>query len=314
MKTILGLDIGGTKILGVLYDLDGKELAREKKKTKANEGLEVVMSQIYKVIDALKSFEDAQILAIGAGVPGIVDDNGTVAFSPNIPFRDFTLGKKLSERYEVPVYVGNDVNVAMYGEYKHLDSRASKHVLGIFIGTGVGGAIIIDGKLYTGQGSAGEFGHMVVSADGAYCGCGAQGCLEAYASKTAIQKYILKQLTKGRKSMFSDLLEEDGAVLKSSSIRKAYDAHDELAKEVVDRLARYMGIAVGSLVNLYHPEMIIIGGGITEALGDLLLEKIISESRQHAMPGLMETVNFTVSELADEAGVFGAYQLAQNML
>ncbi len=314
MKTILGLDIGGTKILGILYDEKGRELAREKKKTKANEGLEVVINQVYKVIDNLMAYEKSELTAIGAGVPGLVSDEGTIAFSPNIPFRDFALGKKLSEKYTVPVYVGNDVNVAMFGEYKHLEHRASKHVLGIFIGTGVGGAIIIDGKLYTGQGSAGEFGHMVVSADGAYCGCGAQGCLEAYASKTAIQKYISKQLVKGRKSMFKELLEEDGAVLKSSSIRKAFDEEDELAKEVVDRLSRYMGIAVGNLINLYHPELIIIGGGITEALGDILLDKIISESRQHAMPGLLGTVKFNVSELADEAGVFGAYHLAKNML
>ncbi len=313
MMTI-GLDIGGTKILGLLYDKNGKEIAREKKKTKANEGLDIVMQQVYKVVDELIKNTDDSVDGIGVGVPGLVDEKGTVLFSPNIPFRNFELSKLIGKRYGVPVYVGNDVNVAMYGEWKHIGDDSSKDVLGLFIGTGIGGAIIIDGKLYVGQGSAAEFGHMVVSADGAYCGCGAQGCLEAYASKTAMQTYIEKQIAKGRNTKLAALLAEDGPVLKSSSLRKAYDEKDELAVEVIDRASRYLGIAVGSLVNLYHPQQIILGGGVMEAIGEVLLEKTLKEAALHAMPGMLATVKFSISVMGDEAGVYGAYQLMRNQL
>lgn len=312
MKVIIGLDIGGTKVLGAIYDLNGKAIATLKKKTKANEGLEAVMKQVYKVIDGLLTGKDLDLLAVGVGVPGLVNDNGDVLFSPNIPFRDLELGKMISDRYKVRTYVGNDVNVAMYGEYKHLNDERMKNVLGVFVGTGVGGAIIIDGKLYVGQGSAAEFGHMVVNVDGAYCGCGAQGCLEAYASKTAIQKYIAKQLAKGRKSTLSDALASDGAVMKSASLQAAFDSGDALAIEVVARTARYLGVATGNLINLFHPQVIIFGGGVVEALGKSLTDLIVDEVRQHAMPGLIEHVRFERSSLGDEAGVYGAYRLARD--
>lgn len=312
MEVYIGLDIGGTKILGLLYDQSGNELKREKKKTKAAEGLEVVIGQVSKVMSTLLESNEDTLMGIGVGVPGLVDASGTVLFSPNIPFENFELAKIMKEKYQVPVVVGNDVNVAMYGEWRHLGSKRTENILGLFIGTGVGGAIILDGKLYVGQGSASEFGHMVVNSEGAYCGCGAQGCLEAYASKTAIQKSIQNQLNKGRISLLRDLLSEDGAVLKSSSLKKAIDAGDDLATDVVNRAARYLGIAIGSLVNAFHPDRIILGGGVIEAIGDYMLPIILNEAEQHAMPGLLKTVAFNFTHLGDEAGVYGAYCLIQN--
>ena len=314
MRVIIGLDIGGTKILGALYDVDGNVISKIKKKTKSNEGLEMVMKQVDKVIDGLIKAEGIELLGIGIGVPGLVNEQGEVLFSPNIPFRDFKLEKRISESYRVPVVVGNDVNVAMFGEYKHLNDVKLNDVLGIFVGTGVGGAIILGGNLFVGQGSAAEFGHMVVNVDGAYCGCGAQGCLEAYASKTAMQKYILKQLGKGRMSVLKDYLEEDGAVMKSSSLKKALDVKDELALDVVERTAKYLGVAIGNLVNLFHPQMIILGGGVIESLEVELVDRAIREARLHAMPGLMDSVELKMSTLGDEAGVYGAYRLAREKL
>ena len=314
MKGVIGLDIGGTKVLGALYDFDGKMLAKIKKKTKADEGIEVVIKQIFKVVDGLLETEHVDLSAIGIGVPGLVNDSGEVLFSPNIPFVNFKLGQTISQKYNAKAVVGNDVNVAMYGEYKHLNDKALKNVLGVFVGTGVGGAIILDGKLYIGQGSAAEFGHMVVNVDGAYCGCGAQGCLEAYASKTAIQKYISKQVTKGRKSMLMDMLEDDGPVMKSSTLQKAYEADDSLAIEVVGRTAKYLGVAAGNLVNLFHPQVIIFGGGVIESMGSALLDMTALEARQHAMPGMIEQVEFKQSSLGDEAGIYGAYCLAMEII
>ncbi|MBE0449735.1 MAG: ROK family protein [Clostridia bacterium] len=311
MKNYIGLDIGGTKILGVLYDEKGNPIIKRKKKTKASEGLDVVMEQIFKVVDELLEDKSLELIGIGAGIPGLVTDEGIITFSPNIPLRDFNLKKILSKKYDVPVIIGNDVNVAMFGEFKCLNRDDLKHVLGLFIGTGVGGAIIIDGKLYQGQGAAAEFGHMVVNSDGVFCGCGSQGCLEAYASKWAIQEFIQSQIKKGRKSVLSEIL-ESGDVIKSSAIEKAYSEGDEVTVEAIDRAVRYLGIALGSLINLFNPQMIILGGGMMESMGKTLKSKIIEESTLHAMPGLMKTVEFSLSVLGDDAGVYGACQLISN--
>ncbi|MBF4692618.1 ROK family protein [Fusibacter ferrireducens] len=313
MNKWIGLDIGGTKILGALYGEDNKSIAQSKKKTKAQEGVEIVMEQVFKVIDALYETipkdETSTLLGIGIGVPGIVTTDGIVKFSPNIPFKDFELKSLIEKRYQVPVSVGNDVNVAMFGEYKFISDPANKNVLGLFVGTGIGGAIIIDGELYVGQGAAAEFGHIVVNADGAFCGCGAQGCLEAYASKTAMQRYVETQLSKGRLSVLKDFHEKDGAVIKSSTLQKAYEANDTLAVEVIQYASKYLGIAIGSLVNMFHPDLFILGGGIMESLGKEMMPLVLKEAERHAMPSLLDSVRFEISKLGDDAGIYGAFQL-----
>lgn len=317
MNRWIGLDIGGTKILGSLYGEDHKTIAQSKKKTKAHEGADVVMERVFKVIDSLyeniPQDEHSELLGIGIGVPGIVTTDGIVKFSPNIPFKDFELKSQIEERYKIPVSVGNDVNVAMFGEYKFISNAANKavekNVLGLFVGTGIGGAIIIDGELYIGQGAAAEFGHIVVNSDGAFCGCGAQGCLEAYASKTAMQRYIETQLSKGRPSSLKDFHEKDGAVIKSSTLQRAYESNDALAVEVIQYASKYLGIAIGSLINMFHPDLFILGGGIMESLGKEMMPLMLKEAERHAMPGLLDSVRFEISKLGDDAGIYGAFQL-----
>jgi len=316
MKTYIGLDIGGTKILGSLYTEDGISLKRVKKKTKAAEGIETVLKQIFKVIDGLLDDpkEKIELMGIGAGSPGIIKNERLISFSPNIPFRNFDLGEKIVKRYNVPFVLGNDVNVAMYGEWKAAHITDAKNVLGLFIGTGVGGAIIINEKLYVGKGGAAEFGHMVVNPEGAHCGCGSQGCLESYASKTGIQNTIKGQIRKGRKTSLKGYLKSDGSVIKSSSLKKAYKEKDGLAMEVIDRAVYYLGIAVGTLLNQFHPDLIILGGGLMEALGEDLLDDINKEAKRHVMPGQMDGVVFELSHLSDGAGIYGAYALIRDHL
>ncbi len=311
MKAYIGLDIGGTKILGVLYDELGTELKRAKKKTKAAEGAEVALEQIYKVIDRLLEDGEVEVLGIGAGAPGLIKDEGTVIFSPNIPFVDFDLKEKIESRYNCAFVLGNDVNVGMFGEWKHTGLNDANSVLGLFIGTGIGGAIIINGELYLGQGSAGEMGHMIVTNDGAICGCGSKGCLEAYASKTAIQKFIQAQLKKGRSTVLDEAIAL-GGVIKSSALEDAYKDNDPLALEVIDQAVHYLGVATANYVNIFHPEMFIFGGGILESFGQPMLDEIIKEAKCHAMPGLVDDVNFRLSELGDDAGVYGGYALIRS--
>ncbi len=314
MQTYIGLDIGGTKILGSLYNSDGESLKRVKKKTKASEGIEAVLSQIFKVVDELIEDEEIELVGIGAGSPGIVKKESIIEFSPNIPFRNFNLGEKMRTRYNVPFVLGNDVNVAMFGEWKVAEHKQAKNVLGLFIGTGVGGAIIIDGELYTGQGGAAEFGHMVVNPEGANCGCGSQGCLEAYASKTGIRNALKGQIKKGRVSLIEPFLKSDGAVLKSSSIKSAYEQKDALVTEVLKRSVYYLGIAVGNLVNMFHPDLIILGGGVMESMGGDMIGDIVEEAMRHSMPGMLDDVAFELSHLSDDAGIYGAYALIKDKL
>lgn len=311
MKAYIGLDIGGTKVLGVLYDKEGNELARAKKKTLASEGAEVVLEQIYGVVDELIDSQDVKLLGIGAGSPGLIKDEGTVIFSPNIPFVNFDLKKAITKRYDCPFILGNDVNVAMFGEWKHTGMEEADSVLGLFVGTGIGGAIIINGELFLGQGSAAEMGHMIVNYDGAICGCGSKGCLEAYASKTAMQNFIQAQLKKGRQSMLADAMAE-GGVIKSKYLVKAYEAGDPLGVEVVDQAIRYLGVATANYINIFHPALFIFSGGIMEAFGQDLLDKIVEEAKVHSMPGLVEDVTFRLSELGDDAGVYGGYSLIRD--
>lgn len=315
MEVYIGLDIGGTKILGAIFDENQQIIRRVKKKTKAVEGVETVIQQLIKVVDSLiDEIEelDGTLLGIGAGSPGIIIKESTIAFCPNIPFDNFDLGKMMEERYKVPFILGNDVNVAMYGEWKAANIKNAKNVLGVFVGTGVGGAIIIDGKLYTGQGGAGEIGHMVINPGGLICGCGSQGCLEAYASKTGIQKATVAALRKGRKSVLSDAMSENGGIIKSSALKTAYEEGDHLAVEVITDAMRYLGIAVSNLINIFHPDLIIMGGGMMESMGYDLMPMMKNEAIKHTMTGLFDDVEFQLSQLNDDAGIYGAYQLISN--
>lgn len=265
--------------------------------------------QIFNVIDSLLKESDIELMGIGAGSPGIVVNESTITFSPNMPFDNFDLGAVIKKRYKVPFVLGNDVNVAMFGEWKASNIVDAKNVLGLFVGTGVGGAIIMDEKLYTGQGGAGELGHMILNPGGITCGCGSHGCLEAYASKTGIQKAIVAGIRKGRKSVLEEYLEQDGAIIKSSSLEKALKEGDSLAVDVIDDAAYYLGIAVANLVNIFHPDLVIMGGGVMESIGETFLPKVLKEAKRHAMTGLLDDVRFELSHLSDDAGIFGAYQL-----
>lgn len=311
MKGYIGLDIGGTKILGAIFDQSGKIIKKVKKKTKAQEGIDQVIKQIYKVTDELLE-EKFELLGIGAGSPGIILDESVIAFSPNIPFRDFDLGKKMKQRYKVPFTLANDVNMGMYGEWKKANVKDAKNILGLFIGTGIGGAIILDKKLYTGQGGAAEMGHIVVEPGGSKCGCGSLGCLEAYSSKTGIQNAAEEFIAGGETSVLSEYIGEDKGIISSSMIKKAFDEKDAVTVKVMDQAVYYIGIATGSLINIFHPDLIIFGGGIMEAMGEPMLSGIKDEAKKHVMPTLFKDVRFELSHLADEAGIYGAYYLIKD--
>lgn len=310
----IGIDLGGTKILGALFDENGEIIKKVKAKTKVKNGKEFIFLQIRKVLDELlDGIDRGNIKAIGAGIPGIIDgENGIVIFSPNLPWENYPLVEELREAYGILTFIGNDVNVGIMGEWMYGSAKGMNDVVGMFIGTGIGGGLIVDGKLYEGAGgAAGEIGHITVDPKGPICGCGARGCLEALASKTAVLKQIKAQLKRGRESVLSEDIGEDTKVLKSSHLRKAYDEKDELALEIIDKMCEEIGLACSSLMNILNPEAIVLGGGIIEALGEVFLPKIKTMAKQYAMPKIYENCEIIVAQLGDDAGIMGALAIAK---
>jgi len=165
-------------------------------------------------------------------------------------------------------------------------------------------------ELHGGIGAAGEIGHICIMPDGPYCGCGARGCLEALASKTAMTKYIEAQIERGRKTILEDMLKESNGVLKSEQLQKGYEANDEITLEVLEKVSKYMGAGTASLINVLNPEIVVFGGGVIEAMGDILMPKILSYTKENAMVKIMESCEFKIAKLGDDAGIYGALNLA----
>ncbi|NLK62669.1 MAG: ROK family protein [Fusobacteria bacterium] len=309
----IGLDIGGTKILGALFKEDGTIITKVKKRSKANEGKDVVFSQITKVINELIESSKGKINGIGIGLPGIIDsEKGKVIFSPNLPWKNYNIKEELEKKYKINVNIGNDVNVGILGEWIYGAAKNKQNIIGIFVGTGIGGGLIINGKLYEGHtGAAGEIGHICVVPDGPYCGCGAKGCLEALASKTAIMQDIQSQIKRGRKTIFKEIFEKNDDILRSDELKQAINEKDELAIEILDKMGRYLGIAIASLINVLNPEIIVLGGGIIESIGDNLIPIITSYTKSYSMKKLMENTEIKAAALGDDSGIYGALQLAK---
>lgn len=313
-KYTVCLDIGGTKVLGAIFDNEHKIAYRLKKKTKAKEGAQNVEDTIVSVVDELlgeSGIPLGDVSAISAGAPGVINqDTGVVLFSPNLPWRNYEMKKILEEKFKTPFFIGNDVNVGVFGEWKYGAAKGLKNVAGLFIGTGMGGGLILDGKLYTGFDCKGaELGHMVLNTDGPLCGCGQRGCLEAYSAKVGMMDYIRQQIGRGRSTMMADAVAE--GIFKSKAMKQAYEEGDEVMIEAIDRSCHYLAVASGSLVNIFSPEMILFGGGVMEALGDVILDKIVSRVDAFCMPSIRTTVRFAKAELGDDSVLYGALALSE---
>ena len=265
---VLAMDIGGTKILGCIFDSKKDIVFRIKKKTKSGgDSSQNVEEVIISVVDELleKSGIDIKnVKAIAAGAPGVINqDEGIVLTSPNLPWRDYDIKTPIQDRYGVPFYIGNDVNVGVLGEHKYGSAKGYSNVVGLFVGTGMGGGLILDNKLYTGHLFKGaEFGHMILNEEGPRCNCGQRGCLEAFSSKQGISDYVRQQVARGRSTMMADAV-KDG-VFKSKILKNSLAEKDAVAMEAVDRACHYLAIASGNLVNTFSPEVVIYGGGVIE--------------------------------------------------
>jgi len=234
-------------------------------------------------------------------------------FAPNLEgWKDISLKKELEKILGVPVFVENDCNISALGVYVAELKSKPRSMVGIFVGTGIGGGLVIDGELYSGFGhTAGEIGHMVLEVSGPKCGCGNKGCFEALASRTAIFQQIKAGIKDGQKTLLTEMLGDDLADLRSGDLRKAIRRGDKFVDRIIESAAEYIGIATANLVNVLNPEVVVLGGGVIEALADEMMSVIVETTKDYAMAGALKGVEIIASKLGDNAGITGAAVLAR---
>ena len=318
-KLWVGFDLGGTKMLAAVYDDDFELLGKKRKPTKGHEGAEAGVERVFGLIN--KALEDAdvsadQIAGIGIGVPGPLDVvDGIVLDTPNLGWKDVPIRKFLEKEFGCPTVLMNDVDAGVYGESRFGAAQNARCVVGLFPGTGIGGGCVIDGEIFRGSRlSCFEVGHMRVVPDGPRCGCGRRGCLEAVASRLTISSHAAAAAYRGQAPHLKKSIGTDVAEIKSGALAGSIQAGDKTIEEIVRAAARHLGTAAGSLVNLLNPDVILLGGGLVEALPELYSEVVTSAAQKRAMACYRDTFQVKVASLGDYASVQGAAAWARHTL
>jgi len=306
-KLVFAADLGGTHLRVALVDQTGKILSQVKRETPSGPKPECIVEAIIHCVRELSSSHSDDVVAASVVVPGTVDkENTRVVQAPNLPALDhFGLKQALEEGLGLPVLLENDANAAAVGEAWLGAARGACNVICITLGTGVGGGIILDGKLCRGtDGSAGELGHTTIDPfNGPQCKCGNTGCLEMFASATAIVR-----MTREANGRFPQTILHDKC-LTAVRVYCAAKEGDELALEIFKRVGQYLGVGLANMINMLGPEVIVLGGGVANAW-DLLEPTIREEIRKRAFPSLSGTVRLKQAECGDNAGLLGAAKLA----
>ena len=303
------LDVGGTKVLGAIFNENDEIIFRLKKRSTSrgtgSADVEQVIVDVVEEMIASSGIDKSEIHAIASCAPGVIDqDRGVVLFTPNLPWRDYDIRSAMMQRFGVPFFVGNDVNLGVLGEHEYGAAKGYNNVVGFFVGTGMGGGLILNGELFTGnQCKAAEYGHMILDPKGPKCNCGQRGCLEAYSSKTGMTNYIKKQIAKGRETMMADAVSE--GVFRSKKLKKAVAAGDPVACEAVDRACHWLAVATGSMINTLSPDLVLYGGGVIEAMGNVFLEKVLAELDQYCLLTIRSTVEVKTAALGDDSILYG---------
>ncbi len=314
----IGFDLGGTKMLAAVIDDCGEVIARNKTRTEGTDN-ETVYGKILETIDGVLRKADIKVKDVsvmGIAVPGPIDtERGWILQPPNIALRDFSLADRLKKDRNLRVFLENDVNAGLWGEFVAGAARGYRHVIGLFPGTGIGGGIILDGRLFRGKkGRAGELGHITVQTDGRRCGCGNHGCLETVASKTSIARDLALLAMNGQSPVLAAAGATDITLVKSGLIKKALDAGDQGVADVVNQAAMFLGIGMAAMVNTFDPEMILLGGGLVEKLGRQYIDVAETTMRARAMKNLVDGVVVAEAQLGDDAVIVGAADIATDLV
>jgi len=306
-----GVDIGGTNIEVGLVN-DKHDVVDRAKKPTPKTGPQDVVNTVTELVNSLKQ----KPLAVGVGIPGAVDEDKIVKV-PNLEHwdNDYDFMARLRKSLGVPVAAGNDANVGLLGEWLAGAAKGYRHVLGVWMGTGIGGGLILDGRPYTGSlGAAGEIGHVVVRAGGALCSCGRRGCVEAYAGRERMTETVRALRDAGRKTDLFEIQDDEDKPRPTSKVwAKALEDGDEAATEVFKEGIEVLGIGVASVLNVLDLERVVIGGGMAEKLGKSLATKV----RKATLPWVMAPnpkLDFAVARLGDDSGVIGAAELGRALV
>lgn len=311
----IGIDLGGTNIVAGVVNENYEIIAKEKTKTKLPRSAKEVIADIAmitkKVVEK-SGLSMNDINSIGVGTPGTANkETGIVEYSNNLKWDNVNLSKMLQEHLNKKVYIENDANAAAFGEYIAGAGKGKKSLVAITLGTGVGGGVILEDKILTGFSYSGaELGHSVINFDGESCGCGRKGCLEAYASATALIKQTQRAMINDKYSRMWEIVDGDISKVNGKTAFDGLRDNDETAKEVVDKYITYLGIGVANMINIFQPEVLCIGGGICKE-GDTLIKPLIQKvnPQTYAIKDENRT-KIVVAQLGNDAGVIGAALLA----
>jgi len=317
----MGVDIGGTNIKYGLVSTSGGVLFRDIISSASTSGREGVLKNLRIAIDTsllLADRKKIKINQIGIGVPGTVDiiKGKIVGIPPNLPFlADFALRKYLQKYFEYPVFIDNDANVMALAEYRFGSAKGCRNCICITLGTGIGSGIILDGKLFRGSSFVGpEFGHISICFHGIKCNCGNYGCLEMYASEPAMLKRARELLEKKPNSILFKLAKGDLNKLKAKDLFQAEKLKDKVAHRVIQETAYYLGAGLSSAVNLFNPEVIVIGGGVALTSGRNFIKLIKAEVKDRAFPSATKNLRIVKAKLGNDAGFIGASILGEEFV
>jgi glucokinase len=306
-----GIDLGGTKIQAVVVDSRHGVRGQAKLPTPREGGPPAVAGQIVEAVREAARDADVDpgsLTGIGIGSPGEIEGGAVVAQARNLPDWDgeFPLGPTVSDELDAPVVVGNDVQVATAAEFRLGAGKQFRTIVGVFWGTGVGGGLILDGREWTGRGSAGEIGHVCIKVGGARCGCGRCGCMEAYAGRACMEARARKLAGKGRKTSLFEIAEKRGRDRLTAGIWwRAAEAGDELALELLDRAVEALGAGVASVCNVIDPEAVIVGGGLGTRFGEEYVRRIEAAMLPHLFTD-QHPPAVLLAALGDLGGAIGA--------
>ncbi|HKA59057.1 MAG TPA: ROK family protein [Gemmatimonadales bacterium] len=308
MRYVVGVDVGGTNLVAGVLAEDGSEIhGVVSEPTLSAQGADSVIGRIVKLAKASIAESGKKVEGVGIGSPGPLNTKtGVVLLTPNLGWTNMPLRDRVSEGLGLPATLDNDANCAIYGEWWRGAASGAKYVIGFTLGTGIGGGIVIDGKIYHGASDvAGEFGHVTIDANGRHCKCGNYGCIEAYASGPAIAERAVEGIQSGTDTTLAQYVNGDLTKITAQIVYEAANDGDEWALEIVRETASLLGAAVASFVNIFNPEVVVICGGVTQA-GDRLFNPLRWEVKRRAFKPAWEVCRIVPGTLPGTAGVYGA--------
>ncbi len=310
-KYWVGFDLGGTKMMAIIMNEDFKILSRIRKKTKGYEGVKLGLDRMMETIK--EALVEAKVIikeirGVGVGCPGPLDlDKGILIETPNLKWKNVELKSILKKEFDSDVAILNDADAGVYGEYRFGAGKNQRCVIGAFCGTGIGGGCVYEGKIIRGKNSSCmEIGHLPVVPMGPLCGCGKKGCVEAIASRLSIAAAASKAAFRGEAPKLLELAGTDIERIKSTTLYEAIRGGDKAVEKIVKDAAYQTGIALAGAVNLLAPDVIVLGGGLVEAMPDIFVENVKAAINYQAMSSLAANVKVTSAKLGDDAVAMGA--------